>query len=63
MAPERETGARIVGEERYRVWRVSLAGSAHAFERGWLSLFQLLAGKALPSGALPKPLTREYMYA
>ena len=41
----RPTGAREVGEERYRVWRIYMAGSAHAFDRGWLSLWQLLAGK------------------
>ena len=51
-----------VGEEKYRVWRIYLAGSAHAFERGWLSLWQLLAGKPLPDGRLPHPLTRAYMY-
>jgi cyclopropane-fatty-acyl-phospholipid synthase len=52
-----------IGEEKYRVWRIYLAGSAHAFDRGWLSLWQLLAGKPLPDGRLPHPLTREYMYA
>ena len=52
-----------VGEEKYRVWRIYLAGSAHAFDRGWLSLWQLLAGKPLPDGRLPHPLTRDYMYA
>jgi len=51
-----------VGEERYRVWRIYLAGSAHAFDRGWLSLWQLLAGRPLPDGRLPHPLTRDYMY-
>ena len=51
-----------VGDEKYRIWRIYLAGSAHAFDRGWLSLFQLLAGKPLPDGRLPHPLTREYMY-
>jgi cyclopropane-fatty-acyl-phospholipid synthase len=51
-----------VGEEKFRVWRVYLAGSAHAFERGWLSLWQLLAGKPMPDGRLPHPWTREYMY-
>jgi cyclopropane-fatty-acyl-phospholipid synthase len=57
-------GARMeVGEERYRVWRIYLAGSAHAFDRGWLSLWQFLAGKPLPGGALPHPLTRDYIYA
>jgi cyclopropane-fatty-acyl-phospholipid synthase len=50
------------GEERYRVWRIYMAGSAHGFDRGWLSLWQLLAGKPLPDGRLPHPLTREYMY-
>jgi len=52
-----------IGEEKYRVWRIYLAGSAHAFDRGWLSLWQLLAGKPLPDGRLPHPLTRDYMYA
>jgi cyclopropane-fatty-acyl-phospholipid synthase len=51
------------GEERFRVWRIYMAGSAHAFDRGWLSLWQLLAGKPLADGRLPHPLTREYMYA
>ena len=52
-----------VGEEKYRVWRIYMAGSAHAFDVGWLSLWQLLAGKRLPDGRLPHPLTRDYMYA
>jgi cyclopropane-fatty-acyl-phospholipid synthase len=51
-----------VGEERFRVWRIYMAGSAHAFDRGWMSLWQLLAGKPLADGRLPHPLTREYMY-
>jgi len=29
---------------------------------GWLSIFQVLAGKPLPGGRLPHPPTREYMY-
>jgi cyclopropane-fatty-acyl-phospholipid synthase len=59
-----ETAARAeVGDAKYRVWRVYLAGSAHAFDRGWLSLFQVLAGKPLADGRLPHPLTRDYMYA
>jgi cyclopropane-fatty-acyl-phospholipid synthase len=51
-----------VGEERFRVWRIYMAGSAHAFDRGWLSLWQLLAGKPFDNGRLPHPLTRDYMY-
>jgi len=57
-----DAARREIGEERFRVWRIYLAGSAHAFDRGWLSLFQLLAGKPLPDGRLPHPLTRDYMY-
>ena len=53
---------REVGDERYRIWRIYMAGSAHAFDRGWLSLWQLLAGKPLADGRLPHPLTRDYMY-
>jgi cyclopropane-fatty-acyl-phospholipid synthase len=52
-----------VGEEKFRVWRIYMAGSAHAFDRGWMSLWQLLAGKPLADGSLPHPLTRDYMYA
>lgn len=54
---------REVGDERFRVWRIYMAGSAHAFDRGWMSLWQILAGKPLPDGSLPHPLTRDYMYA
>src|SRR5438093_7390957 len=57
-----EAARREVGEEKFRVWRIYLAGSAHAFDRGWLSIFQLLAGKPLSGGRLPHPATREYMY-
>jgi cyclopropane-fatty-acyl-phospholipid synthase len=58
-----EAARREAGEERFRVWRIYMAGSAHAFERGWLSLWQVLAGKPLPNGRLPHPPTRDYMYA
>jgi cyclopropane-fatty-acyl-phospholipid synthase len=51
-----------VGEEKFRIWRIYLAGSAHAFDRGWLNLFQLLAGKPFEDGRLPHPLTRDHMY-
>ena len=57
-----DAARREVGEEKFRIWRIYLAGSAHAFDRGWLSLFQLLAGKPLPDGRLPHPATRDYMY-
>ena len=53
----------MVGEKRYRVWRIYMAGSAHAFERGWLSVYQVLAGRPAASGILSLPPTREYIYS
>jgi cyclopropane-fatty-acyl-phospholipid synthase len=52
----------MVSEKVLRVWLIYMAGSAHAFARGWISIYQLLAGKALPDGTLPHPLTREHLY-
>lgn len=52
----------LVGEDRYRVWRIYMAGSAHAFERGWLSIFQILGAKPLPDGTVPYPATRDHVY-
>jgi cyclopropane-fatty-acyl-phospholipid synthase len=52
----------IAGEARFRIWWIYMAGSAHAFERGWLSVFQVLAARPLENGAVPYPLTREHVY-
>jgi cyclopropane-fatty-acyl-phospholipid synthase len=52
-----------VGEKIYRIWRIYMAGSARAFERGWLSIYQVLAGRPGADGSLGLPLTREHIYA
>jgi cyclopropane-fatty-acyl-phospholipid synthase len=52
---------RLAGEQRARIWRVYLAGCAHAFAKGWINIYQLLAIRS-PDGASPLPLTRDYMY-
>jgi cyclopropane-fatty-acyl-phospholipid synthase len=55
----------LAGEKRARIWRVYLAGCAHAFAQGWINVYQLLAVKPRlgASGAeLPLPLSRDYMY-
>jgi len=59
----RAAAVAAASEKIYRVWRIYMAGSAHAFERGWLSVYQVLAGKPRADGALEVPLTREYIYA
>jgi cyclopropane-fatty-acyl-phospholipid synthase len=64
--------ARQLTDERVlRAYRLYLAGSAMAFERGWMSLHQVLATKPsgdLKAGAMPGaqsayPFTRDYIYA
>jgi cyclopropane-fatty-acyl-phospholipid synthase len=51
----------MAGAQRTRIWRVYLAGCAHAFERGWINIYQLLAVRG-EGGASPLPMTRDYMY-
>ena len=63
LEANREPALATVSEKVYRIWRIYMAGSAHAFDRGWMSIYQVLAGKAAPNGRLGVPSTREYMYA
>lgn len=58
-----ERAIELVGEKRYRVWRIYMAGSAHAFDRGWITVFQILGAKPLADGSLQYPLTRAHVYA
>jgi cyclopropane-fatty-acyl-phospholipid synthase len=37
---------KLVGDKRYRIWRIYLAGCAYAFNRDWISLYQVLCVKA-----------------
>ena len=50
------------GERTARIWRVYLAGCAHAFEQGWISIYQILASKQTKPGRAALPLTREWIY-
>jgi cyclopropane-fatty-acyl-phospholipid synthase len=45
-----------------RIWRLYLAGCAHAFEQGWISIHQVLASKRTLPGPTDLPLTRDWMY-
>ena len=53
----------IVGDRRFRIWEIYLAGCAHAFSHGWINVYQILACRAQAGAVSPLPLTREYMYA
>jgi cyclopropane-fatty-acyl-phospholipid synthase len=62
--------AELAGERVVRAYRLYLAGSAMSFERGWISLHQMLAGR--PSANIDDgpmrgaqsvyPFQRAYMY-
>jgi cyclopropane-fatty-acyl-phospholipid synthase len=63
LESNRDQAVKMAGEKIYRIWRIYMAGSAHAFERGWLSLYQVLAGKPLENGTLDFPIDRSYIYS
>ena len=50
-----EEAIQSAGAERYRIWRVYLAGMAEAFDRGWLSVAQVLAYKPTKDGLACRP--------
>jgi cyclopropane-fatty-acyl-phospholipid synthase len=58
-----EQARKLVGEKRYRIWKIYMSGSAHAFDRGWISIFQILGSKPFADGTVNYPLTREHVYA
>jgi cyclopropane-fatty-acyl-phospholipid synthase len=56
LAANREEVIASAGEERERIWRLYMAGSAVAFERGDITVFQSLIGN--PGKPLGLPLDR-----
>jgi cyclopropane-fatty-acyl-phospholipid synthase len=52
----------LVDNKTYRIWRIYLAGCAHAFEHDWVALYQVLCGKAGRASHV-LPWSRRYMYA
>jgi cyclopropane-fatty-acyl-phospholipid synthase len=61
LAANREAAIAEAGEERERIWRLYMTGSALAFEAGEISVHQVLAAKAgAPHGL---PLAREGLLA
>ena len=57
-----EAGRACAGDKPLRIWRLYLAGCAHAFERNWCTIHQVLAVKSANPARNPLPLTRDYMY-
>ena len=63
LEAQRERIIALVGEKYYRIWRLYMAGCSHAFERGWVSVYQILAAKQTLPGPTIQPWTREYQYS
>jgi len=62
LEAQRDKARQLVGEKKLRTWLIYMAGSAHGFSRGWISIYQLLGGKAHANGTFAYPLTRDHVY-
>ena len=62
LEQRRDEALALVGEKKLRTWLIYMAGSAHGFARGWMSLYQLLGVKTMPGGNWTHPLTRQHVY-
>lgn len=62
LEQQKESAIEAVGPEVFRIWRVYLPGMAYAFERGWLSVVQILALNPENGRPAPRPWTRAYQY-
>jgi len=56
-----EEARKLVDDEKFRIWRVYLAGCAYAFENDDVSIYQVVCRKAGRS-AKTLPWSRRYMY-
>jgi cyclopropane-fatty-acyl-phospholipid synthase len=52
----------LTDDKHFRIWRVYLAGCAYAFAHDWISLYQIVCGKAGQDPAMI-PWSRRYMYS
>lgn len=63
LEARREEAQRIVGEQKYRVWRLYLAGTAYSFAHEQSSIYQSLLAKPDGAGRVTIPATRADLYA
>lgn len=62
LEARQDEAMRLIGEQKYRIWRIYMAGAAYAFQRNWLALFQVLGGKPLDGGRQEYPFNRRHVY-
>lgn len=62
LEARQDEALRLIGERKYRIWRIYMAGAAYAFQRNWLALFQILGGRPLDGGRQEYPFNRRHVY-
>lgn len=63
LSARREEAVNLVGEEKFRMWILYLAGVSFAFRDGSIRIFQTVATRHASKGASTMPPTREHLYA
>lgn len=63
LESRQEEALQLIGEHKYRIWRIYMAGSAYAFEHNWMALFQILGGRPYKDGKQDYPFSRRHVYA
>ncbi|HEY8965174.1 MAG TPA: cyclopropane-fatty-acyl-phospholipid synthase family protein [Candidatus Methylacidiphilales bacterium] len=63
LETRREEALRLVDEVTYRVWRLYMAGCAHNFQVGRISVYQTLLAKLSGNGTSRAPASRAGWYA
>ena len=61
LEAKRDEAVQATNDQTYRVWRLYMAGSAHAFRTGRLNIYQVLLSKP-EDGRAHLPLTRDDWY-
>lgn len=61
LEQQSDEARRMIGEPKYRIWRIYKAGSAYAFDHGWMELWQVLAGKGIDGKQPNYPFTRGFI--
>ena len=63
LSANAEKAIPLVGEERYRMWVLYLAGASAGFQAGSIKIYQILATKKVGKGRSGLPPTRGDLYA
>jgi cyclopropane-fatty-acyl-phospholipid synthase len=63
LEARRDQAVQLVGEGKYRTWRLFMAASAQGFAAGRISIFQVLLAKPNAAGVVGLPWSRANLYA